>query len=102
MPPVAFKVVAHPQVSTPYLGPTEMERRRGRPYRARLGANECLFGPSPEALTVMKAYASRMMFYSDATHRKLRHALALHWNVPAEGILVGSGIEALLDLFVRA
>ena len=33
----------------PFVGPEAMERARGRPFRARLGANESSFGPSPKA-----------------------------------------------------
>ena len=32
--------------SVPFVGPETQERERGAPFRARLGANENVFGPS--------------------------------------------------------
>ena len=39
--------------TVPFTGPETLERRRGRPFAARLGANESLFGPSPRAVAAM-------------------------------------------------
>lgn len=91
-----------PALPASFLGPTELERRRGRPYRARLGFNECLFGTSPAALAVLRAHSARVTFYCDPTHRRLRHAVAERWCLPPEAFVVAGGIEGLLELFVRA
>lgn len=100
---VAFsKLLAGLDIASPFLGPTELQRRRGRPYQARLGANECLFGVSPAVLRVMKERGGEVTFYSDPTHRLLRGALAARWRLPEERFLVAGGIEGLLELFVRA
>ena len=40
-------LVARLPASVPFVGPEEQERARGAPFRARLGAKENLFGPSP-------------------------------------------------------
>ncbi len=34
--------------TVPFVGPEALQRMRGRPFRARLGANESVFGPSPK------------------------------------------------------
>ena len=33
--------------TVPFVGPEAQERARGRLFRARIGANESVFGPSP-------------------------------------------------------
>mgnify|MGYP006290125273 CR=1 FL=1 len=40
--------------TVPFVGPEEQERARGAPFRARIGANESVFGPSPAAIEAMK------------------------------------------------
>ena len=44
--------------SVPFVGPETQERQRGRPFRARLGANESVFGPSPATVAAMQAAAA--------------------------------------------
>ena len=44
--------------TVPFVGPETQERGLGRPFRARLGANESLFGPSPRAIAAMAAAGS--------------------------------------------
>ena len=36
--------------SVPFVGPEAQERSLGRPFIARIGANESVFGPSPRAI----------------------------------------------------
>jgi histidinol-phosphate aminotransferase len=49
----------------PFVGPEAQERARGRVFRARLGANESAFGPSPKAIAAMEAAAVENWQYSD-------------------------------------
>ncbi len=87
--------------SVPFVGPEAQERQRGRPFKARLGANESSFGPSPKAIAAMQAAASEAWMYGDPESHDLRHALARHHGIPSENIMVGEGIDALLGLLVR-
>jgi histidinol-phosphate aminotransferase len=87
--------------NVPFVGPEEQERARGAPFRARLGANESLFGPSPEAVAAMQAEAGAAWKYGDPSSHELRHALAAHQRVAPENILVGEGIDGLLGNLVR-
>ncbi|KAA9010217.1 pyridoxal phosphate-dependent aminotransferase [Histidinibacterium aquaticum] len=87
--------------TVPFVGPEELERRRGAPFRARLGANESLFGPSPRAVVAMKAEAAEAWKYGDSTSHELREALASHHGVRAENITVGEGIDGILGNLVR-
>lgn len=96
------KVLKHLNIVSPFIGPWEIERRRGRAYRARLGANENLFGMSPEALTVAQEKLTEQRLYCDPIHRELRDSIAADWGQPASRIVIAEGIEGLLALFARA
>ena len=87
--------------SVPFVGPEEQERARGEPFRARLGANESLFGPSPRALEAMQAELAHIWKYGDPNSHDLRAALAAHHGVAVENVLVGEGIDGLLGNLVR-
>ncbi len=87
--------------AVPFVGPEEQERARGAPFRARLGANESLFGPSPKAVEAMQAEVREIWKYGDPTSHDLRAALADHMQARTENILVGEGIDGLLGNLVR-
>lgn len=87
--------------SVPFIGPEEMERRRGAPFAARLGANENRFGPSPKAIAAMQAEAAHAWKYGDSASHDLRAALAAHHGVAPDNILVGEGIDGILGNLVR-
>jgi len=86
----------------PFVGPEAQERARGRPFRARLGANESLFGPSPAAVRAMIAAVPGSWMYSDPESHDLRHAIARHHGVGADNVVIGEGIDGLLGLAIRA
>lgn len=85
----------------PFVGPEELERRRGAPFEARLGANESLFGPSPKVLDAIRAEAADVWKYGDPDCHELRAALADHMGVAPANVLVGEGIDGLLGNLVR-
>ena len=87
--------------SVPFVGPEAQERQRGRPFTARLGANESAFGPSPKAIAAMQVAAGEAWMYGDPESHALRHALAAHHGVSSENIMVGEGIDTLLGVLVR-
>ncbi len=87
--------------TVPFTGPETLERRAGRPFRARLGANENGFGPSPRAIAAMQAAAAEAWKYADPDSHDLRHALAAHHGIGAANIMPGEGIDGLLGLLVR-
>ncbi|MBO6949455.1 MAG: pyridoxal phosphate-dependent aminotransferase [Rhodospirillales bacterium] len=87
--------------TVPFVGPETHERQRGASFRARIGANESVFGPSPKAVEAMCAAASEAWKYCDAENYALKQALAKHHSVAAENIVVGEGIDGLLGLTVR-
>ncbi len=87
--------------TVPFVGPETQERQNGRPFRARLGANESVFGPSPKAIAAMEAAARDIWKYGDSSSHDLRHALAEAHGVAPENVLVGEGIDGILGNLVR-
>lgn len=87
--------------TVPFVGPETQERARGRPFAARLGANENVFGPSPRAVAAMARAAADVWMYGDPENHDLRGALAAHHGVAPGNIVVGEGIDGLLGYLVR-
>ncbi len=87
--------------TVPFVGPEQQERERGRPFAARLGANENGFGPSPRAVAAMQAAAAGIWRYGDPTSWQLRSALASRLGLDPAAIVVGEGIDGLLGLTAR-
>ena len=96
------RTVAALDTTSPFLGGKALERRRGRPYRARLGANECLFGISPAAKRILMSACDEAALYTDPTHFELREAISQRWGRPSSHIGVAEGIDSLIGLIVRA
>lgn len=87
--------------TVPFVGPEAQERARQHPFRARLGANESLFGPSPKAIAAMAQAAAEAWMYGDPEVHDLRSAIAAHHGVTPAHVVVGEGIDGLLGLLVR-
>lgn len=87
--------------SVPFVGPETQERARGAGFRARLGANESVFGPSPQALAAMREAAERIWCYGDPEAHELRAAIAAHHGVAPENVMPGQGIDGLLGNLAR-
>ncbi len=85
----------------PFVGPETQERARGQAFKARLGANESVFGPSPDAIQAMADAARDAWKYCDPENFDLKAALSAHHGMPAENIVVGEGIDGLLGYLVR-
>ncbi len=73
----------------------------GRAFDARLGANENIFGPSPNAIAAMQDAAADIWMYGDPESHDLRHALAAFHGIALSNIVVGEGIDGLLGYLVR-
>jgi histidinol-phosphate aminotransferase len=101
MPRIDPHVSALP-ATIPFVGPEKLERQNGQPFIARLGANECNFGTSPSAITAMQdAVRSDGWKYCDPENQLLRDALAAHYGISDDEVMVGPGIDNLLGLTVR-
>jgi len=87
--------------TVPFVGPEAQERALGRPFRARLGANESVFGPSPNAMAAMRQAAGETWMYGDPEFLELRQALAEHHQIGPENVMAGEGIDGLFGYTVR-
>ena len=99
-PPFTPIIAALPS-TVPFVGPEAQQRASGRRFRARLGANESSFGPSPRVVAAMVAAAPDMWMYCDPDNHDLRLTAAAHHGVRPENIVIGEGIDGLLGLLTR-
>lgn len=99
-PPILRHIEALP-AGSPFTGPETLERQKGRPFVARLGANENSFGPAPSVVKAIKQAASDIWQYADPESYDLKQALADFYGVPSQNIVGGAGIDNLLGLAVR-
>ncbi len=99
--PVFTPVVDGLPETVPFVGPEALERRSGIPIRARLGANESGFGPSPQVVAALTATAAEVWRYPDPENHDLRHALAQQLAVQMDEVVIGEGIDGLMSVLVR-
>lgn len=85
----------------PFVGPEALERRSGTAFRARIGANESGFGPSPKVIAAIAEAAQQIWCYPDPENHDLKSALAAHLGIEADEVTVGEGIDGLLGLAVH-
>jgi histidinol-phosphate aminotransferase len=95
------RVVGQLPATVPFVAPEVIERRRGRRFELRLGANESMFGPSPLAVVAAARALRNASWYGDPESQALRERLQEVTGVAAGRIRVGSGIDDLLGLAVR-
>ena len=82
--------------TVPFVGPEAQERARGSLFKARIGANESVFGPSSKAVEAMRQAAAESWMYADPENYDLKRALADYHKVKPENVVVGEGIDGLL------
>ena len=95
------KIVKNLPNTIPFVAPEAIERKKNIAFKARLGANECNFAPSPAVYDALKKTPENLFYYPDPEAYELRHALSTHLNVAFENILIGSGIDGLLGDVAR-
>jgi histidinol-phosphate aminotransferase len=87
--------------TVPFVGPESQERAMGRRFATRTGANESVFGPSPNAVAAMTLAAADCWKYGDPENYDLKRAIAAHHGVLPANVTVGEGIDGLLGNLVR-
>jgi len=87
--------------TVPFVGPEAQERAMGAPFRARIGANESVFGPSPKAVAAMCDAAAEAWKYCDPENHDLKQAIARHHGVAPDNVVVGEGIDGLFGYAAR-
>ena len=86
----------------PFVPAEAIERRLGRRFDVRLGANESPFGISPRAREAALDALTAIHQYCDSEAHALRERLAALHRVAMANLVIGSGIDDLLGLCVRA
>lgn len=99
-PPFTTIVDALPE-TVPFVGPEAIERRTGIPTRARIGANESGFGPSPRVIAALREAAPEFWTYPDPENYALRTALSAHLGIANDEVTISEGIDGLMGLLVR-
>ena len=87
--------------TVPFVGPEALERKRGKVFQARIGANENVFGPSKNAIRAMQNAVNGGWQYGDPENHDLRQALSDSLRIPSKNIAIGEGIDGLLGYLVR-
>ncbi|MEO3387793.1 pyridoxal phosphate-dependent aminotransferase [Mesorhizobium sp. CAU 1741] len=99
--PALTNLAAGLPATVPFVGPEAQERQRGKSFRARIGANESGFGPSPKVKQAIADAAGDVWQYADPEHHDLKTALSAHLGVAPGNIVIDGGIDNLLGLLVR-
>ncbi len=89
--------------TVPFVGPETLERQLGKPFVARIGANESAFGMSPQASLAINnaAQARGCSWYGDPENFDLRTLLAEKHQIPMDNVCVDAGIDSLIGLSIR-
>ncbi|SMQ67166.1 histidinol-phosphate aminotransferase [Devosia lucknowensis] len=87
--------------TVPFVGPEAIERRTGIPTRARIGANESGFGPSPKVIAALRDAAPEFWTYPDPENHVLRTAIAEQLGIAGDEVTISEGIDGLMGLLVR-
>ncbi len=80
---------------------TPGEQPQDRRY-IKLNTNESPFPPSPGVLRAVEEEAKRLQLYSDPESRNITSALAEHYGLKEDQILVGNGSDELLNFAFMA
>lgn len=100
-PPKLTEIAERLPETVPFVGPEAIERRTGVPIKARIGANESGFGPSPKVLAAIRSAAEDIWKYPDPENYDLRVALAQFHGIEPDEVTIGEGVDGLMGLIVR-
>ncbi len=74
----------------------------GRTAPLKLASNENPLGPSPRALAAMEVAIQATRLYPDLPSTELTEALAAHWGLQPENVVVGAGSDEVIYLLAMA
>jgi histidinol-phosphate aminotransferase len=80
----------------------EVERELGIKNIIKMASNENPLGPSRKALKAIEAALPQLHLYPDASHYRLREALAGKFGIDIEEVMVGNGSEEIFSLLIRS
>ena len=74
----------------------EVEREFGITEIVKMASNENPLGPSPKALAAMREALGKVGLYPDASCFYLKQALARHWEVGEDKLIIGNGSDEII------
>ena len=95
----------HIQMLQPYIAGKpieELAREKNLPRIVKLASNENPHGPSPKALEAVTHSLGESFRYVDPGSYNLVHKLSERYGLPADRIICGSGVDALLSYIITA
>jgi histidinol-phosphate aminotransferase len=98
-------VPEHVRKLTPYVPGRSIEeamKELGLPGAIKLASNENCLGPSPKALAAMREALGGVARYADAGSARLREAISLRWDVPADCVVCGNGSSEFILVLCHA
>jgi len=80
----------------------ELEREYGISNSIKLASNENPFGPSPLAVKAMSSALNNLHRYPDGSGFYLTEAIAQHYGVKADQVVLGNGSNEIIEFLVKA
>jgi histidinol-phosphate aminotransferase len=80
----------------------EVQREYGLTDIVKLASNENPLGPSARAVAAMREAAAHVALYPDASCYRLTQALAVHWRVAPENLILGNGSDEIIQFIGMA
>ncbi len=93
------------QALKPYVPGRSIEDVRAQynpPRIVKLGSNENPLGANPKVLKAIAKAMPRISLYPDGSNRKVREAIAEHYGVKIEQVMVGNGSDEVLLMIAQA
>ena len=76
----------------------EVRRELGLDRIVKLASNENPLGPSPLAVEAVATAAASMHIYPDGASYDIRSAIAAHFNLPLQNVIVGNGSDEIIHM----
>jgi histidinol-phosphate aminotransferase len=80
----------------------EVERELGVTNSVKMASNENPLGPSPKAMEAVRAFIDQIHIYPEGAGYYLCDALASHYGVRREQVILGNGSVEIVEMSARA
>jgi len=78
-----------------------LKRELGLKHIIKIASNENPLGPSKKAVKAMKDIADKVYFYPDFNSTELKTAIAKHYKLNINNVIVGCGSDELIEIIAR-
>ena len=78
-----------------------LKRELGLKHIIKIASNENPLGPSKKAVKAMKEIADKVYFYPDFNSTELKNAIAKHYKLNINNVIVGCGSDELIEIIAR-